>query len=247
MNRTGPTTWRAVRALRRELSLSPALYIPWRRWRKPQTVAGPGTALLIEGFPRSGNTWTEALIRHTAADIVLAHHSHAAAHVIHAARQGIPVMVLFRDPDAAVQSYLTLFGNRLDARAAYLDYAAFYRATWPLRGPGVQFFSFDDVTSRTPEVIAALNAAFALDLDRGIDVTSEAGRAAVFARMDAKARRVKSHGGPSDSRPGTASGSRAAIKARATAATAAPQAQTARAAARAAHATLRSSLAPEPT
>jgi len=194
---------RPLREVRRKVSVVPSIYIPMRRLRKPETVAQETTHLLIEGFPRSGNTWTEAVIRHCATEeLRLAHHSHAAAHVKYAVSRGIPVIVLYREPDAAVRSYLTLMNNRLDARDGFLDYLTFYRETLPFQSKGVLFFSFDDTTKRTADMINALKDTFGLPLS-GDSLNTEEGRTAIFERMDQKAKRLNRAGGKSDSRPGT--------------------------------------------
>lgn len=202
--RRGVTSWRLVRALRRQLSLYPALYLPIRRARKPETVVRRETELLIEGFPRSGNTWAEALIRQCSPrEIMLAHHSHAVAHVRYAVTLGVPTVILYRNPDDAVRSYLTLFNNHIDARDAYLDYVAFYEAVLPLSGRGALFVSFEELTRETVEVVDMLNDAFSLDLDSAV-VREETGKLAVYQRMDEKAARLGSMGGKSGSRPGHA-------------------------------------------
>ena len=92
--RTSPV----ARYLRRYFSKYQSIYLPVRRITHPDTVARPDSQLVIEGFPRSGNTWTEALIRAYAKDPVrLAHHSHAPAHVLYALKEKIPVLLLARD------------------------------------------------------------------------------------------------------------------------------------------------------
>jgi len=193
---------RQIRAFRREVSVRPYLYIPLRLLRKPHTVVKRDTELVIEGFPRSGNTWTEAVIRHCAhEDIRLAHHSHAAAHVKHAVRLGVPTVVLFREPDAAVRSYLTLYDNDIDPRDGYLDYLRFYRATLPFKDRQVLFFSFEDTTERTTEMVRTMAEHFGLSLSWQ-DLEKERTRQDIVARMDAKAARLGRQGGRSDSLPG---------------------------------------------
>ncbi|MCT4554250.1 MAG: hypothetical protein N4A53_06135 [Pelagimonas sp.] len=219
-----------ARALRRWISKHPTLYLPIRKARKPHTVVTVDTRLLIEGFPRCANTWTEALVRHAApGDIALAHHSHAAAHVKQALRLGVPAMVLYRDPDDAVRSYLTYSGNQIDARAAYLEFVTFYRTALPLTGPGLVWFSFEDVTRRPRDVIAALNARF----DLGLSVDG----------LDAPDARDRVMRAVSDtSRPDITGAAKQAAEARAAAAVQAPEAQAARAKAQAIYQRLTSSL-----
>lgn len=176
-----------LRAIRRWVSIYPDLYIPLRKLRRADTVVTQHTDLLIEGFPRSGNTWTEALLREASQDtLALAHHAHAAAHVKRAIKLGVPSIVLFRDPDDAVASLLALYENQLDARGAFLEYVRFYQAIWPLRGPLVRFYSFTDVTQCSAAAVADMSLAFHLAVSA--DALTDA---AVFARMDEKAARLK--------------------------------------------------------
>lgn len=176
-----------LRLLRRWLSVYPAIYIPFRRILRAETVVQPSTALLIEGFPRTGNTWTEALVREAGpASLELAHHAHAAAHVLRAQQLGVPSMILYRAPDDAVTSLLALYENQLDAKGAYLEYSRFYNAVWPLRGDLVRFYSLEDVTERSAQTIEDLRAHFGLPLS-ATQITQDA----IFARMDAKAERLQ--------------------------------------------------------
>ncbi len=181
-----------MRAIRRQISIYPSIYIPLRRMRMSETVVHGGTDLLIEGFPRSGNTWTEALLREASGDrLDLAHHAHAAAHVKRALALGVPSMILFRDPDDAVTSLLALNENQLDARGAFLEYERFYKTVLPLRGrPMVRFYSLEDVTTRPTDVVKDVAEHFDMDLSPD-ELDSAPGQARVFARMDEKALRLK--------------------------------------------------------
>lgn len=223
------------RRLRRTVARMPALYLPLRRARHPHTVLGPATDLVIEGFPRCGNTWAEFALREVApAGLVLAHHSHAAAHVLAAVRCGVPVLVLFRDPDDAVTSLLAMSGGRVDAREAFQDYVAFYRALEPLARETVLFAGFGDVTTRMGAVVAALNARFGLDL-APFDDTCPKARARIRAGIEARARQ---RGRISRCTPNHETGDRAAARA----AISAPGARRARQQAQEVHARLQSDI-----
>lgn len=236
------------RALRRQISVYPPIYIPLRKFRLADTVVTPQTDLLIEGFPRCANTWTEALIREAGQDrLKLAHHSHAAAHVKRALSLDVPALILFRDPDAAVASLLVLSENTLDAKGAYLDYVRFYKTAWPLRGTKARFYSFEDATQRPTELVADLSAAFGLQLSDE-DMASDAVKERLFTRMDNRAKQRKRHkGGMSQSRPDLEFAEKNRMKADAQAALDHPSVKDARAAAYAMFETLRSDLAqPDP-
>jgi hypothetical protein len=176
-----------LRPLRRSISVQPWLYLPWRQWRRPGTVLTDQTNLVIEGVPRCANTWVEQVVRHAKPGIKLAHHSHAAAHVIAAVDRGIGVLVLHRCPDAAVASRLAHEGdlNPAAARTAYLDYVAFYDRILRIRASDhLLWASFDTVTKCPGMLITALNVRFDLHLD-ALDGPQD--MQAIRMRMDAAA------------------------------------------------------------
>jgi hypothetical protein len=63
------------------------------------------TDICIEGFPRSANSFAVAALRHAQDEpIGIAHHNHVPAPVLTAAQNGLPTLVLIRDPVEAVIS-----------------------------------------------------------------------------------------------------------------------------------------------
>lgn len=177
---------RALRRLRSFVSTRPFIYLPLRKLRKAKTVVGPDTQLLIEGAPRCGNTWTEALIRYShEGDICLAHHSHAVAHVKAAVKRGIPSLILYREPDAAIRSFLALkkIPEVVSVNDAFIEYVLFYKHIMRLSREHIVFASFEDVTQRPDLVIEKLNHRFSLRL-RSFNATSADERQAVFDLMD---------------------------------------------------------------
>ena len=89
-------------------------------------IAGD-TGFVIEGFPRSGNTFATAAFGMAKSGPLpkVAHHTHAAAVVIAAARRGIPVLLLIRRPGDAVLS-VAVRQPDLSLRAAFRAYIGFY-------------------------------------------------------------------------------------------------------------------------
>jgi hypothetical protein len=100
----------------------------------------------------------------------VAHHLHAPAQIVEAARRGTPVLVTVRHPRDAVVScvirepYVPL-GWALDV------YARFYRALAARAGDMV-FARFEQVTSDFPEVVGRLNDRFGTRFDAGVHDTS---------------------------------------------------------------------------
>ena len=184
-----PTYLERLKArVRRQVSLHPSIYLPIRNRRKPGTTVTSETDLVIEGFPRCGNTWTENAIRCCAADgIKLAHHSHAFAHVKAAVSRGIATLVVYREPDDAVRSLLVARENRISPLDAFDDFSVFYENVMRLPTAALILASFDDVTQRMGTVVEHLNRKFALGL-RPFDDGDPQQKQAVFDLMDQKAR-----------------------------------------------------------
>ena len=87
----------------------PALALSVARWRRHGEPVGPDTALVIEGYPRSANSFAVAVFAVAQPGPVrIAHHVHAPAHVIEALRRHVPVLVLVRDPEEAVVEFVLL-------------------------------------------------------------------------------------------------------------------------------------------
>ena len=135
------------------------------RSSKRQTLAGKRTAIVIDGFLRSGNTYSVAAfqVANGAAPHV-AHHLHGGAHVLRAVRLRLPTVVLIRQPADAVSSYLvrrpTLTPD--DALREYLD---FYRTAWPARD-GFVVAPFELVVSDFGAVTDRVNERFGTSFTR---------------------------------------------------------------------------------
>ncbi len=117
------------------------------------------TELVIEGFPRSGNTFAvTAFEMAQPRPVLVAHHSHNAVRVMLAGRKGIPTLVLVRRPEDAVLS-LVIRDSSLSIKQALGNYIRFYTRIKPdYRGYVVA--RFDDVTRNFGEVIDRINQRF---------------------------------------------------------------------------------------
>ena len=80
-----------------------------RRVRDPSV--GTDTALVLDGFPRSANTYAYAALLHSnEACLNVSHRLHSAANFIWGIRHDIPAIVLFRDPAGVVRSFIRSLG-----------------------------------------------------------------------------------------------------------------------------------------
>jgi hypothetical protein len=171
---------------------------------KRATLARRDTALVIEGFLRSGNTYSvAAFVVANGDDLHLGRHLHGAPHVLRAARLGVPAVVLIRPPADAVASYLVRRPT-LTPNDALLEYVDFYRTCWRVRDVFVVGV-FDDVVADFGSVLRAVNERFGTAF-RPYEPTP-ANEAAAFALVEEMNRResggevVESHvGRPSEQR-----------------------------------------------
>lgn len=143
---------------RRPLARTPYLWdvAMLARPGKRSTLARRDTAIVIDGFLRSGNTFSVAAFTvSNGPDLHVGRHLHGAPHVLRAARFGLPAVLLIRPPADAVSSYLvrrpTLTPE--DALAEYLD---FYRTSWRARDSFVVGL-FDQVVTDFGTVITSVN------------------------------------------------------------------------------------------
>jgi hypothetical protein len=141
----------------------PSIYLPFARRTHaagPGKVLGPDTELVIEGFTRSGTTFAVVAFQLAQARPVrVARHLHAPAHVLAAARAGVPTLVCVRAPEPTVLSHVirephVTLGQSLRSLARFYERISPYRSQFVIA-------TFEQVTSDFGAVIAAVNARFA--------------------------------------------------------------------------------------
>jgi len=153
---------RARHVLRTRISEHPGIYLPFARHKYPgpsPEVIGGQTELVIDGYTRSATTFAVyALQLSQPRPVRLAHHLHAPAQLIEAARTGVPALVLIREPQGAILSQLIREPHvaLLDALVAY---ARFYSCLLPYRDRFV-VGDFTEVTADFGAVVRRLNARF---------------------------------------------------------------------------------------
>jgi hypothetical protein len=147
------------------ISAYPSVYLPLARWKYRShegQVVGRETELVIEGFPRSGNSFAVVafeLSQHRPTSV--AHHIHAPAQVIEAARRGIPTIVLVREPEDAVVSQV-IREPALSLGLALRGWISFYEHVLPLRDRCV-LGDFRIVITDFSAVVEQVNRRFGTD------------------------------------------------------------------------------------
>jgi hypothetical protein len=157
------TRGRARHLTRTWLSERPALYLPLARRRYPgpsPQVVGPDTELVIDGYTRSANTHVVYAFQLAQRNPVrLAHHLHAPAQLIEAARHSLPTLVLVREPDATALSQ-AVREPHVTVGDALLAHARFHERLLPYRGSFV-VADFEEVTRDVRPAVRRLNERFA--------------------------------------------------------------------------------------
>jgi hypothetical protein len=139
------------------------------------------TRLVIEGFPRSGNTFAVVAFDYAQQETIsIAHHLHAPAQVIRAAQWQIPALVLIRDPVDASAS-LMVRHPEISASQALRSYISFYDTIAKYRQTYV-LGTFEEVVEDYGKLIERVNDKF--DTQFSCFNHSEDNVRRVFSRID---------------------------------------------------------------
>jgi hypothetical protein len=130
------------------------------RGRFADRIAGPATEIVIEGFPRSANSFAVRAFRFAQEprEVRIAHHLHAPAQFQIAARHGIPAICLVRDPVDAIAS-MVIRSPRTPVGMGLRLYTQFYRRAAEF-SDALIVSSFEEVTTDLGAAIERLNARF---------------------------------------------------------------------------------------
>ncbi|MDQ2671722.1 MAG: hypothetical protein M3Y38_02745 [Actinomycetota bacterium] len=136
-----------------------AFYGLYRLSRKDRArVVTPDTQLVIEGFPRSANTFARVAFNSAQSGRVrIAHGLHVPAQVIRAAQWRIPTLVLIRRPKDAVLSFAIRDPISVDQALRY--YLSFYETVEEYRDAYLLAL-FEEVTEDFGGVIRRINDRF---------------------------------------------------------------------------------------
>ncbi|HTA65465.1 MAG TPA: hypothetical protein VK753_08170 [Xanthomonadaceae bacterium] len=157
--------------LRTSVSHVPAIYMPLARLKmRARDAEGPAvvesdTNLVIEAFPRSGNSFAVTAFRFAQRQpIRLAHHFHAAAQIIRGVRLDKPVLLIVRHPKDAVLSFV-LREEHVPLEVGLGSWIDFHRRLLPYANRLV-VASFERVTSDFGTVVDDVNRRFGTSFSR---------------------------------------------------------------------------------
>jgi hypothetical protein len=153
---------RARHQLRTRFTEYPSLYLPFARYKYPgpsPEVISSATELVIDGYTRCASTFAVyALQLAQPVPVRLAHHLHAPAQLVAAARAGVPALAVIREPRGALLSQLIREPD-VALRDALIAYTRFYQRLLPYRDRLV-VADFEEVTKDFGAVTRRVNDRF---------------------------------------------------------------------------------------
>ena len=121
------------------------------------------TDLVVEGFPRAGNTFTvTALMNASQYNLRISSHCHHPSQVKRAALLGIPTVLVVREPLATLSSYLT-FGRHGRPGAVIREYISYHRELSHYVDR-LLICEFSESITDLSAVIARINFRFGMDI-----------------------------------------------------------------------------------
>jgi len=140
----------------------PWLYLPFARRKYPgpsPRVVDGDTEVVIDGYTRSASTFAVYAFQIAQPQPVrLAHHLHAPAQLMQAARRGLPTIMVIREPRGAVLSQVVREPG-VDLLDALWAYSRFHESLAACRDAFV-VADFDEVTSDFGAVVTRMNAKY---------------------------------------------------------------------------------------
>ena len=153
--------------VRSVLGRHPVIALPLLRTRRGDGFLAPirdETDVVIEGFPRSGNTFAVAAfhLAQLPKDVKIAHHAHVPAQLLQAVRLGLPAVLLVREPEECVLS-LVVRDPSLGVRGVLRGWVRFHEPLVGLRD-SVVVATFEEATTDVGGIVRRVNELFALEM-----------------------------------------------------------------------------------
>ena len=157
------------RYFRRNLSTKPSLYFPIARLIGNTQLLNDDTDIVVDGFPKCGNSFSEAAFRTVLPhNTQLATHCHAPAQILRAVARNLPTILLYRQPDDTIASYMDMLKSDTSAEDLFVDYYTFYERILPVLD-SVTCAYFDDMITKFPVIVGKFNQKFDLECPVPVD------------------------------------------------------------------------------
>jgi hypothetical protein len=157
-----PSALGRIRHVTRSRIAESPLYLPFARRKYPgpsPEVISAATEVVIDGYTRSASTFAVyAFQLAQRRPVRMAHHLHAPAQLIAAARMGKPALVVIREPKGAILSQIVREPD-VALGSAMVAYARFHACLMPYRSSFV-VADFEEITHDFGSVIRRMNESF---------------------------------------------------------------------------------------
>lgn len=182
------------------------LYLWLARMHRPGNAVTNTHHIVIEGYPRSGNTFAvRAMQMANDNSLRIASHLHVPAQLKRGIAWGLPCVLLIRNPVDAIASN-KLFSPHVSLQQLTLEYLEFYRQLLPHKKHLI-VGQFEDVTADINKTIELINAKYSTRF--GSFDNSEKNRNLCFEKIEAH---MKSRGIFAENKVGRPSSSRTESK-----------------------------------
>lgn len=178
------------------LEHAPQLYTAFAQWRgaSPFTGIQPDTALVISGFPGSGNSYLRSAFCAANPGLQVASHAHNWTELAIAVRRKLPSVLLVREPLPVLASVIIRSAASPFAKAPYAnpsyaleEYARLYERAVPRRA-GCVVADFAEATGNVGGIVERVNARFETSFMPFPDEDPEAVRRVIQEMRDYDAR-----------------------------------------------------------
>lgn len=140
--------------------------------RDSNMIVSLKTNIVIEGYPRSGNTFLESLIKVAFKNKVnIAHHTHSLAQIKKSISYNLPTLVLIRNPfDTAISNFY-FFKKKYSIENFLFEYYLYYKTILKYHSK-ILIINFEEI-KQINKLISKIENKFKFNIDKNI-IISEA-------------------------------------------------------------------------
>jgi len=191
----------------------PALHQRMMKRHPAHLVCGPKTDIVIEGYPRSSNSftvWMLKILQGEGPSLTVAHHTHSTDNLRLGTYFGKPIVALLRPPEDAILSYM-IYGDRT-VEFATERYETFYSGVLDLPEPPMAV-RFETVVTDFNQVVARINRVITARGGKPVPLSQDLEADSAKVKAIARERAVNVHGENSDQQVSVPNAAREKIKA----------------------------------
>lgn len=150
----------AKRYLRNNFFFKTPLYLTYFKYfidRHKELLINNETEYLIEGFPRSGNSFLVFYLKQLSKKISIASHTHHPAHVFKAIKDKKKIIIVIRDPIDAIVSLYLFYNKEIYFNLLINEYISFYKAIQKFKNKFI-IIEFKNIIKNPKKVIKMINS-----------------------------------------------------------------------------------------